>query len=258
MVIRQIVSRKWLLTTLLALAAIAVMVRLGIWQLDRLEQRRAFNARVTEQMDQSKIELTADLINLDLYQMEYRGVEVFGEYDHRLEVALNNQVWNGLLGIHLLTPLKIAGTETYVLVNRGWIPSEDYSPDNWSKYEEPGFVTIVGVIRRPQSGPTFGGIPDPTLEPGQARLRHWNRVNLERIMGESGLALLPIYVQQAPMGEQSAPPLRALPDLELTEGSHMGYALQWFAFAITLAIGYPYFVRNQSLAEDEAMGQSTL
>ena len=43
--LRRMFSRKWLLTTILVIAAMAVMARLGIWQLDRLHQRRAFNAR---------------------------------------------------------------------------------------------------------------------------------------------------------------------------------------------------------------------
>ena len=225
------------------------MIRLGEWQLDRLEQRRIFNSRVTEQMEASQIPLHAESINLDLYNMEYRSVKITGEYNHNFEVALNNQVWGGLLGVHLLTPLKISGTDFYILVDRGWIPQEDYSSDSWTIYAAAGTVTLDGVIRRPQSSPTFGGIPDPTLEPGEGRLLYWNIVNLDRIQTESGLSFLPVYILQSPEGEQLNPPLIRSIELDLTEGPHMGYALQWFAFAVTLAIGYPIYVRAQTKIE---------
>jgi surfeit locus 1 family protein len=251
MLLRNLFNRKWILTTILVIAAVAVMIRLGVWQLDRLEQRRIFSERVTAQRDDAKLILSSETMSQDLYEMEYRAVEVTGEYAHSQEVALSNQVWDRLLGIHLLTPMKINGTEMYVLVDRGWIPSEDYSPNNWNKYQEPGQITVEGVIRRPQTRPTFGGLPDPTLTLGQTRLTHWKNVNLERIQLENGLPMLPIYIQQTPHGEQTKPPLRAVFNLELSEGPHMGYALQWFAFAAILAIGYPVYVHAHSIGEVE-------
>ena len=250
MFLGSLLNRKWILTTILVFAAVVVMIRLGLWQLDRLEQRRTFNARVTAQRENAKLKLTPDSMNQDLYEMEYRALEVTGEYAHSQEVALSNQVWNGMLGVHLLTPMKIKGTETYVLIDRGWIPQEDYSPDDWSIYQVPGQITVEGVMRRPQSESTFGGIPDPTLAPGQTRLAYWKIVNLARIQAESGLSMLPIYIKLTPKGEQTNPPLISEFDLELKEGPHMGYALQWFAFAAIMVIGYPVYVRAQSLAEE--------
>ena len=122
-------SRRWLLATALVLLAAAVMVRLGIWQLDRLEQRRAFNARVSEQQEAQPLVLDADTIHLDLYSMEYRQVSVSGEYLPEDEIVLRNQVWNtefgGQLGVKLFTPLLIEGTDEAILVERGWIPEEN-------------------------------------------------------------------------------------------------------------------------------------
>jgi len=40
-------------------------------------------------------------------------------------------------------------------------------------------------------------------------------------------------------------PYRSAPDLELTEGPHMGYAIQWFTFAVLLLGGYPVFVNRE-------------
>lgn len=247
----KILNRKWILTTVFVIAAVGVNIRLGLWQLDRLEQRKVFNARVMAQQDDEVLILSSKSMDQELYEMEYRTVEVTGEYAYSQEVALSNQVWNGLLGVHLLTPLKIEGTEMYVLVDRGWIPSEDYSPENWNKYQEQGEITVLGVIRRAQIRSSFGILPDPTLTLEQTRLTHWKNVNLERIQLENGIPMLPTYIQESPQGEQNNPPLRSVIDLDLSEGPHMGYALQWFSFGAILAFGYPVFVRTQSEREEE-------
>ncbi len=49
-------SRRWFLATILVVVGVAVNIRLGIWQLDRLEQRRAFNTRVLAQINQPLLE----------------------------------------------------------------------------------------------------------------------------------------------------------------------------------------------------------
>lgn len=244
-----LLNSRWWKTTFLVVLAILVMVRLGIWQLDRLEQRRAFNARVKAQMEQPPLVLTPATLGLNLSQMEYRQVVVKGEYDFSGEVALRNQEWNNLYGVHLLTPLRIEGSDWHVLVDRGWIPGEDFTSGDWSKYWEEGQVTVRGVIRASQNKPDFGGRTDPTLAPGEKALKAWHLVNVERIREQVPYPLLPIYIQQLPDPSWVGPPYRSQPDLDLSEGPHLGYAIQWFTFATILGLGYPYFVhRNERKA----------
>ncbi len=233
-------GRRWWWTTLLVIAAIGVMARLGVWQLDRLEQRRAFVARVQAQIDEPPLALTAAALDQPLADMEYRAVTVIGEYDHSQEVALRNQVWDGRLGVHLLTPLVIAGSDRAVLINRGWVPA---GPADWEAYRQAGRVEVRGVIRRAQARPDFGGVPDP-----EGTLRLWNLVNVERIDEQVSFALLPIYVQQSPDPALSGPPHPTAPALDLSEGPHFGYAMQWFLFALVLGVGYPFFVRSNERA----------
>ncbi|HLB49819.1 MAG TPA: SURF1 family protein [Anaerolineales bacterium] len=228
--------RRWWWTTLLVIAAVGVMIRLGVWQLDRLAERRIFNARVNAQIAQPTLTLTADSLDTALAEMEYRPVVVVGTYDPAQEVALRNQVWQGQLGVHLLTPLVIAGSDRAVLVNRGWVPADE---TDWGKFAETGTVTVKGIIRLSQSKPDFGGLPD--LE-GQLRL--WNMVNVERITEQISHPMLPIYIQEAPDPAWTSLPYRTQPQLDLSEGSHFGYAIQWFLFAAVLGIGYPFYVRD--------------
>lgn len=241
----RLFSRKWILATLLVLAGTGVLARLGIWQLERLEQRRAFNSRVTAQVNQPELALEGSALDLDLYNMEYRPVVVRGEYDFEHEVALRNQSHEDRYGLHLFTPLKIADSDAVVMVDRGWVPLEGVEAGltraSWQAYAEPGVVAVRGVLRREQSKGDFGFITDP---PGN--LLVWNMANLERMADQVPFHLLTnSYVQQAPDAAWTGFPARSQPEIEISEGSHFSYALQWFSFAALLFFGYPFFVLRE-------------
>ena len=248
--IRSLASPRWIITTLLVLAAVGVMVRLGFWQLDRLAQRRAFNAAVEAQINAAPLDLNQAMAGKispgDLLNMEYRKVTVAGEYDPANQVILRNQVNNNQPGYHLITPFKIQGTAQSVLVDRGFIPFTDKTPADWTQYARPGPLTLSGQIRLGHV-PQIFGVADPTLAPGQTRLDAWNYLNVPRIQSQTPYALLPVYVQLAPETAATAAdaPIASLDQPDLTEGPHMSYAIQWFTFAAILALGYPYFVRRQ-------------
>jgi surfeit locus 1 family protein len=253
MMLRGFFTPRWVITTILVVIGVAVLVRLGFWQLDRHEQRKAFNDRVLAQTTRIPINLNQELPILELYNMEYRQAIVTGVYDAAEEILLRNQVRvlpDGSEspegpGYHLLTPLLIEGQPKAILVNRGWIPLADGEPAKRAKYIQPGKITLRGVIRRPQSRPDFGGVPDPTLQPGQTRLDAWNIVNLERIQQQTRLDLLPVYLQLIPQSNQETLPQAVEPNVEISEGNHLSYAGQWFTFAALLGLGYPFFVRSQ-------------
>ena len=255
MTIQLFLSRQWWWTTLLVFAAIGVMTRLGIWQLDRLEQRKSFNARVQTQLGQPPLMLKDEALSADLASMAYREVIVEGEYDHTQEVALRNQVWGSRLGIHLITPLRITDTDWVVLVDRGWVPVDVGTAGDWDVFTEPGMMAVRGIIRASQIRPDIGGRTDPTPLPGE-KLLVWNMVNLERIDEQISYSLLPVYIQQAPdspFSEGESLPYRSLPNLELMDGPHLGYAIQWFLFATVLGIGYPIYLHRETTKRfDEA------
>lgn len=244
MIALRLFSRKWILGTILVLFGIAILIRLGIWQLDRLEQRRAFNSRVTEQIQQPTLKLTGSALRGDLENMEYRSVDVTGVYDYSNQVALRNQVWRDQYGIHLITPLKIYGADQVILVDRGWIPADDMDPINWKKYDDVGIVEIKGVIRRSQIKPDFGRISDPIPETGE-KLFLWNLLNISQIEKQLTYKLLSIYISQSPDNSSESLPYRQELQLDLTEGPHLSYAIQWFTFAGVLAVVYFLYVRKE-------------
>lgn len=238
-------SRKWCWTTLLVLAAVAVMARLGFWQLERLETRRAFNARVLAQQNDAVLWLEGEALELDLYEMEYRRAVVRGSYLPEDEIVLRNQARLGQLGVQLFTPLLIEGSQRAILVQRGWIAEELASPAARAAYVETVVVEVSGILRRAETDFDLVFNPDPTLSPSQARLDTWNHLDLARISEQMETPLLDVYLQRAPGTEESTPPYASELQLDLSEGPHLGYAGQWFLFALILAIGYPIFLRRQ-------------
>lgn len=246
----KLVSRRWWYVTLLVIAASAVMVRLGIWQLDRLSQRRAFNAQVASARAQPSFDLNQSLFE-DLKQMEWRQVQVTGKYDFANQVAIRNQYFNGQYGYHLLTPLladppSASNSDPLaVVVDRGWIPADGNStPADWRKYDQAGEVKVTGQIRLAQPKPAFGGVADALPTDG-SKLEIWSNADLAQIAKQIPYPVLPVYIQPNPDPNDTEPPIPVQPELDLTEGPHMGYALQWFSFAAILFFGYPFYVRKQ-------------
>jgi surfeit locus 1 family protein len=238
--IQRMFSRKWMLTTLLVFAGAALCVQLGIWQLDRLSQRRAFNAHYLAVRAESPLDLN-QAGGQDLSGLEYRDAFAEGSYDFDHQVALRNQYNGNEYGYHLLTPL-ILGEGTAIVVDRGWIPAEGNDTSQARRhYDEPGMLRVKGILRLGRSKAELGGVADPTLTPGETGLELWNAVNLERIGEQVPYKLLPVYLQPDPEPGDVTPPIPFQPEIELSEGPHAGYAGQWFIFATLLFLGYPFF-----------------
>lgn len=243
------ISRQWAFTTLLVILGAAVCTRLGVWQLDRLDQRRAFNLQVETMRAAELLDLNQSTPQ-DIASMEWRAVTVTGEYDFENQVALRNRYNEGVYGFHLITPLLYhpstgSGQAGAVLVDRGWIPAEsDSSSDDWRVYDEDGQVTVTGQIRLGQGKPIIGGVADALPMDG-TRLEVWNNLDLGKISGQFPYPILEIFIQPDVEADDDVPPIAYQPVVELTEGSHFGYALQWFTFAVILLVGYPFYLRKQ-------------
>ncbi|MBE7534881.1 MAG: SURF1 family protein [Anaerolineales bacterium] len=250
MLLRRMLSRRWILTTLLVVAGTLVLIRLGVWQLDRLAERRADNAHYAEMLSLPPLNLNAEIPS-QLGEMEYRAATATGTYDFENQIAVRNQVHRDQYGYHLLTPLRFESPtgagETAVFVDRGWIPLEgNATPTAWRKYDAPESVEISGVIRLGQSKPAFGGIADALPLDG-SKLEIWNNADLAMIADQMPYPVLKIYVQLDEAIQNETPPISSAPEFEATEGPHFGYALQWFVFAAILFFGYPFFLRKQDV-----------
>jgi surfeit locus 1 family protein len=237
--IKMLFTGRRLWATLLVILGALVMVRLGMWQLDRNAQRQAINERIDSRLAAPAAPLaTAPSNPADL---EYRRVAVRGVFDPSQEIVLRNRSLDGAPGVHVLTPLRLEGHDAAVLVDRGWLPMNLMKQEQRQAYPPPaGEVALEGVARLPQAS----GPQDPALRPGESRLDAWFHVDIPRIGQQAGYPLLPFYVELQPApGDPQLPRPVAITDLGA--GPHISYAVQWFAFAVILLVGYVAFTRQQ-------------
>lgn len=228
-----------LLLTPLAILAIIAFCGLGVWQINRLQQRLALNEKINTQMAAPPIAL--DPARVDPNALEYRVVSVRGTFDPTQEVFLRNRSYNGATGYHVLTPLRLRGTDKAVLVDRGWIPLPVAEGREQADYAPPrGEVTVRGVARVSQEYTV--GPQDPPFSDARPRLDAWFQVNIPRIEQQVGYQMLPIFVAEQPSSDapQSLPIPAATEDLG--PGSNLSYAIQWFSFALITLIGYPILI----------------
>ncbi|PKO07441.1 MAG: hypothetical protein CVU41_01715 [Chloroflexi bacterium HGW-Chloroflexi-3] len=236
---------KWTLTTILVLIGVYVLIRLGFWQLDRLESRRQFNQHYLEQISSPIINLNDESNHQELLNMEYREVSVSGFYNFKNEIYLQNQAFDNIPGYRVVTPLKIDNNENLVYIERGWISLEDLKDIEVINSIYTQHQNIEGIIRLPQSESDFGGISSNASE---SNSQFFLYVDLDLLTTELDYGLLPIYVQLKDVSNNQKP-YSKLPEIEITEGPHFGYAIQWFFFASLLGIGYPFFVWKQIWGE---------
>jgi surfeit locus 1 family protein len=248
-VARALVGRRWRWATLLVLVLMVVLARLGVWQLDRLAQRRAANAQLLAAIESAPIDLNraaADYAAVEpaavSTELANRDVVMRGAYDFDNQRVLKLQTWQGQAGVHLITPFILEGTDVAVLVDRGWIPDDAYAAGDMYEVDPPGatirgYVALTETIRRRTNEAVAPASPNDELF----------RVDIDALADGLPYALAPFYVKEnPPASEPNQPPIRSPKEIDLSEGPHLGYAMQWFIFSIGLGVAYVVFV-NRSL-----------
>ena len=224
---------------LLCLVMGAVCVRLGFWQLDRLDDRRARNALVRARLEYAPVAL-ADL-PADTAAVRVRRAAATGTYDYAREFALAGRPRAGSPGVQIVTPLRLAGTDTAVLVKRGWVYSPDATTAELARWRERDTATVRGFVDLYADAGTAGA----ARAASHARtFRRLDRALLER---ELGYPLAPVLLvaggDTAGMGAGRIPVRLEPPPLD--EGPHWNYAMQWFAFAGISVAGLAAFLTSE-------------
>jgi surfeit locus 1 family protein len=244
------ITRAGLVGTLLLAVVIAACVRLGVWQLDRREQRQELNTLVSARMDAPPLagaEALADTAGL-----VYRTLDIDGVWDHERSIVLPGRSHRGVPGVHLITPLRPAGRSDAVLVNRGWVPSPDASTIDVTHFGDDDSASFRALVlpfpgadqslaqRAPAAGDAGPG--GAGAGPDRGFRRVWYTVDATALRAQHPYPLLPVMLQALPAEGAAAAgrtgqPTRLDPP-PLDEGPHLGYALQWFGFAIIGVIGW--------------------
>ncbi|MDD5577813.1 MAG: SURF1 family protein [Methylobacter sp.] len=222
--------------TLAYLCLLPVLIALGIWQLERSEQKRAYLELEHRQAVSEVLHLSPTTED-NKEALKYRKVEVKGHYDTAHQFLIDNQVSDGKPGYFVLTPFILEGAAKAVLVNRGWIPlNRDRSvlPNVEIKKLQ---ATITGRVNNfPSVGIKLAGADVPT-DTWPAVVQVADSHILAKTLG------YPLFQFQIELDKD-------LPDgfkrewrtttLMLPE-QHIAYAVQWFALALILTIIFIWY-----------------
>ncbi|MFJ3964487.1 SURF1 family protein [Streptomyces sp. NPDC090036] len=250
---RFVLTRQWVFLTLIALALIPVMIKLGFWQYHRHEHRVTQNQLIEANLRAEPVpmaEVTSPghrVARADFW----RAVTATGTYDSAHEVVVRMRTdADDKVGFHVLTPLVLSDGRV-VLVNRGWVPGGDdpraYPP---VPAAPTGEVTVTGRLKGDETSGGSGikerkGLPD----------RQVMLINSTQQTQYLGRPVLGGYLElTAPAPADGGPETIPDPDHD-SIGPHMAYAVQWWLFTGAVPVGWVILVRREKRErEEEAAG----
>ncbi|MER7795444.1 SURF1 family protein [Streptomyces sp. NPDC097640] len=242
---RFLLSRQWVILTLVGLVLIPVMIRLGFWQLHRHEHRVAQNQLIADNLDARAVpvdRLTGPGHTV-AYDDMWRTVTAKGRYDSRHEVVVRQRTASDeqSIGYYVLTPLVMDDGRA-VVVNRGWIAAgNDLTRFPKVPAAPSGEVTVTGRLKRDETTGNSGikdkqGLPD----------RQVMLINSGQLAESLSQPVLGGYVELTKSSPKGSGQPESVPEPDHSGiGPHMAYAIQWWLFSAGVPIGWVILVRRE-------------
>lgn len=249
-VYRFLLTPRWLGGTVVAVAAVAVCLWLGSWQLGRFEDRVSTHQETKQALTASSearpIDALLDQANPQVStETVGKAVTVTGSYDTEHQLLVPNRVVDGKQGYYVLTPLRTADGHAVAVV-RGWAagaPTAAEPPPG-------GQVTVTGRLQANESvgsnGAVAGGLP-------AGQLGMINRASLLNVLEYDGWYDGWVAADDAPAGLVSVPSVQPQggDGLTLRAFQNLGYTLEWFVFAGFVVFMWYRLVRREAEAEQD-------
>jgi surfeit locus 1 family protein len=243
-----LLNGKWLAGHLLALTLVVAFVNFGFWQLRRLDQAKQRNEVIEARSAMADLS-PAEALRHD-GSLNYLPVAASGTYAPQNELLLRGRSLGGSPGFNVLTPLlldesagELAGKA--LLVERGWVPYDMDSVPVQAALPPQGTVRVRGVLHDPQVPPAGALAGLAAHDPATGALTQSFYVDVARLQPQMPFVLLPAYLT---LSEQLPPTAGQLPQALPAEvhdlGPHLGYAIQWFSFALIGVVGYFFLLRS--------------
>lgn len=219
--------------TLGMLVLVALFACLSVWQWHRAGEKRAMIAAIQAGARAAPVDVNRATARHEVRAIAtYRHVKLRGRYDPDHQVLLDSMLHASRSGYYVLTPFHLAGTRTWVMVNRGWIAKAGGAPSPERLAVRADTRRITGLwTRLPRPGLRLGS--------GAPASRGWPKTLLYPTMAELGRLL------QRPLAAHSVRLDAKEPDGYVRDwhpaprigpGRHIGYAFQWLGLALTVLI----------------------
>lgn len=208
------------------LVCLGMFVALGAWQSGKGERLAQALAQRAQRGQLGPLTVTGQ--PLEAQAVQDAPLRVVGTYDAAHQIFLDNRQHDGQPGVHVITPLKIEGTDTFILVNRGWVGWQLGRTVLPVVATPTGRVDLTGLATVP-STKKFFLMPDHADE----RPQLWARLDMPRFATLLGHPLQPVVLQQTG-GDAPDSLIRQWEPPEDRVAKHRGYAFQWYGMAVVL------------------------
>ena len=235
---RAFLTPGWVLAAVLIIAfSYFAISTLAPWQLGKNERLEERNEHIVEAFEHDPVPL-ASRITPDgalSHGAEWSRVTATGQYVPESEVYLRLRSVDRTPAFQVLTPFKLDdGRE--ILINRGWVPADDFTRLPAIAPPPTGEVTVTGMLLDNEGvHPT-----EPNTIDGHQMVYS---VSPPQIADLTGTDLMAPYIQL--LGD-SPGVLSPIPLPQLETGDHLSYGLQWIAFGILAPAGLVYFILTET------------
>lgn len=227
---------NWKLCILVALL-LPLLMTLGVWQLDRAEEKREISR--AWQTQQSLPPLSVDLSTLDVSLDQFRRVRIEGEFLPEQYWLKENQIVNGQLGYHVIMPFR-SHDNVLLAVDRGWVagsPLRDFVPEIQTPSE---VIFVEGSLVIPSDS--------MLIREAEVSVKSWPHKILEVDLAVMGKHIDGRLYPKALRLEEGSPGALDVywRPINVSPMKHNGYAFQWFAMALALVIAFIFASSNLS------------
>ncbi len=235
---------KTVATALLVLVALAILLSLGTWQVQRLHWKEALLADIAERRAAPPVPL-ADIEAMQPAgtDVEYRRVSLTGTFDHAKERHFF-ATFEGQTGFYIYTLMTLADGRI-LFVNRGFVPYDLKSPDKRSQGQVAGEQTLTGYVRAPLFTKPSMIVPDNDIA---KNIFYWKDLSaMASSAGVDQAKLVPLFVDaDATKQNPGGWPKGGVTQFDLPN-SHLQYAVTWYGLAAALlaVVVVAWFKRNR-------------
>jgi surfeit locus 1 family protein len=225
------VFRPSWLGSLILIICVPLFIKLGFWQYNKATLKQEIQSNYEIAVSADALDLPSQIDNFNAWQ--YKKIKLNGTYNTQYQILLDNQVENNKAGFHVLTPLKLAGRNDYILINRGWVEGgaeHDNIPDIATPNEPD---EVVGQVSIP-SKKIF------TLESDVQKTvwdTVWQHMDMQRYQKSVPITVLPVVIKlDAKSNAGGFVRNWQIPASRIA--TNIGYAYQWFGFAFASIMIY--------------------
>ncbi|OWV92370.1 cytochrome oxidase [Rhizobium sp. R635] len=219
-------------TGILVLIALAILISLGTWQVQRLYWKEGLLADIATRQAAAPVPLAdIEAMTASGGDIEYRKVTATGRYINNKERHFF-ATWRGQTGFYIYTPLELADGR-YLFVNRGFVPYENKEPEMRMQGQLTDQQTVTGLARARLPGKPSSLVPDNDVA---KNIFYWKDLDvMAASVGLDEAQVIPFFVDADSTPNPAGLPIGGVTQVDLPN-DHLQYAFTWYGLAAVLVV----------------------